>query len=120
MSEPLDDLDLLLKWGLRDLYPEVEPPSRVWENIRARFVTAVTRAAARSEEQRFVPRGLARMRALLTPWPAASEVTVGVPRRGAVGRLQPLPPRPGEALYNEQQTTIHLWVLANALGNHAF
>ncbi|MFQ5944873.1 MAG: hypothetical protein ACE5NC_01300 [Anaerolineae bacterium] len=120
ISEPPDDLDLLLKWGLRDLYPEVEPPSQVWENIRARFATAATRVAVRTEGKRSSLHGLARFRALLAAWSARSEETVWVPRRAAVGWMETVPPRPGEAIYDEQQTTIHLWVLANALGNHAF
>lgn len=39
MQEKFDEPDLLLAWSVRDLFPEEEPPSRIWEVIRARLDT---------------------------------------------------------------------------------
>lgn len=115
MTEP-DELDLLLKWGLRDLYPEVDPSPQVWERLRERFRASVAATSHETDRKRLRPGSLSRVAALF-----GSRARGSAGRSGrAAGRSPLVPPRPGEAIYDEQQTAIHLWVLANALGNHAF
>ncbi len=39
MREEIDELDLLLAWPMRELFPEEEPSPYVWEAIRTRLDT---------------------------------------------------------------------------------
>lgn len=41
-----EDLDSILRWSIKDIYPEVEPSPRVWQRIRRRLVEV--RPSARS------------------------------------------------------------------------
>lgn len=108
-----EDLDLILRWSIKDIYSEEEPPPRVWQRIRTRM-----REASRSQRQ-------------FLGWPQA--LGSALYRHLEEGVWQP--PRPVRAytspralleiaqmgpVYHQKQILLVWWSLARALPNHLF
>ncbi|MBI2845115.1 MAG: hypothetical protein HYX86_01070 [Chloroflexi bacterium] len=109
-----DDLDLILRWTIKDLYPDVEPSPRVWLGIWSRL-NASPRLVAKTSRAwttrwagafyRHLEEGVWR-----PDWPVERYAS---PR--AILEMKHLGP-----LYQQKQTILVGWSLYRALPNHSF